>query len=76
MYLKITKPNETHYGLKYKTGLNTDPLPFAKTGSCCPGGIYFTTPRHIAKYMYLGPWIREVTIPEDAQKIRDPSRNK
>ena len=42
-YYKITNEEETHNNLKYKTGLNVDPLPFNPEGDCIKGGIYFAS---------------------------------
>jgi hypothetical protein len=76
MYFKITNSEENHHNLQYKTGLNIDPIPFRKEGSCVPGGIYFTTPEFICEFLSMGIWIREVTIPEDAEMVQDPDGNK
>jgi ribosomal protein L30/L7E len=76
MYLKITKAYELHHGLQYHDGLVEDILPFEPNGSCVAGGIYFTTPEHICKFIYYGPWIREVTVPEGAKIVKDPEGDK
>jgi hypothetical protein len=76
MYLKITNAKENHFGLQYHDGLNIDPLPFAKEGSCCTGGIYFTTPEYICRFLYVGIYIREVIVPEDAEMVLDPQGDK
>jgi hypothetical protein len=76
MYLKITNAEENHYGLQYHDGLNVDPVPFDKEGSCCPGGIYFTTPEYICNFLQMGCYIREVMVPEDAEMVKDPGGNK
>jgi hypothetical protein len=76
MYLKITNQEENHNGLQYRDGLVEDILPFQPEGSCVAGGIYFTTPEHICEFLNYGVWIREVTIPKDAQIVQDPERNK
>ena len=76
MYIKITNAKEYHHGLQYQDGLNIDPVPFAKEGSCVPGGIYFTTPEFISYFIDMGIYIREVTIPEDAEMVKDPKGNK
>ncbi len=76
MYLKITNAEEKHHGLQYQDGLNIDPVPFAKEGSCCRGGIYFTTPEYIIDFLHMGIYIREVTIPEDAEMVMDPKGDK
>jgi hypothetical protein len=44
MYLKITNLEENHHGLQYVDGLNVDPVPFAREGSCCAGGDIFYNP--------------------------------
>jgi hypothetical protein len=76
MYLKITNDTENHHGLQYHDGLIIDPVPFVREGSCCPGGIYFTTPKFICNFLDYGPWVREVTIPEDAEIVKDPQGGK
>jgi hypothetical protein len=76
MYLKITNLEELHHGLQYHDGLVIDPVPFEREGTCCPGGIYFTTPEFICNFLNYGPWIREVTIPEDAEMVQDPEGDK
>ncbi len=76
MYLKITNAEENHHSLQYHDGLNIDPVPFAKEGSCCAGGIYFTTPEYICNFLHIGRYVREVTIPEDAEMVQDPEGDK
>ena len=75
-FYKITNEQELHNGLQYKTGLNIDPIPFNPNGSCLKGGIYYTTAEHILEFLDYGPWIREVTIPVDAQTYKDPKGDK
>jgi hypothetical protein len=65
-FYKITNESENHRGMKYKTGLNVDILPFNPSGDCEPGGIYFAR-EDILAFLYYGHWIRKVTLPEDAQ---------
>jgi hypothetical protein len=72
-YYKILNKEECHNGLQYKDGLNEDPLPFAEDGSCVAGGIYFAS-KDIFAFLGYGPWIREVTIPDDARMVKDPGR--
>jgi hypothetical protein len=76
VYLKITNKEENHNSLQYHDGLNIDPIPFAREGSCCPGGIYFTTPEYICNFLHIGIYVREVTIPEDAEMVQDPQGDK
>jgi hypothetical protein len=70
-YYKILNKEECHNGLQYKDGLNEDLLPFAEKGSCIAGGIYFAS-KDIFAFLNYGPWLREVTIPDDAKMIKDP----
>ena len=70
-FYKVLNETECHYGLQFKTGLNVDPVPFQKEGSCCPGGIYFAR-EDILAFLYHGPWLRKVTIPTDAEMVLDP----
>ena len=65
-YYKVTKDNEKHYDMQYKTGLNVDVVPFFPGGTCMPGGMYYAR-EDILAFIDYGIWIREVTIPEDAQ---------
>ena len=67
---KVTNLDEVHYGFKYVDGLNKDHLPFAETGDCVPGGLYFTDLEHIAHFYSYGVWIREVTLPKDDPAFR------
>ncbi len=76
MYLKITNSEENHNNLQYQDGLIIDPVPFSYKGSCCPGGIYFTTPEYICNFLDYGIYVREITIPEDAEMVQDPQGDK
>jgi hypothetical protein len=75
-YLKITNSEENHKGLQYKTGLIEDILPFEKEGSCVPGGIYFSDEKNICNFLSYGVWIREVSVPSDAEMVKDPKGDK
>ena len=70
-YYKILNESETHHKLKYHTGLNEDSLKFNPKGSCESGGIYFSR-EDILAFLSYGPYIRKVTLPEDAQVYEDP----
>jgi len=74
-YYKILNEEECHYGLQYKFGLNIDPIKFNPSGDCRPGGIYFSK-EDILYFIDYGPWIRKVTLPEDAQIYENPSKPK
>jgi hypothetical protein len=74
-YYKILNEKEKHYGLQYKYGLNIDPVPFDPSGDCRRGGIYFAR-EDILSFLHYGPWIRKVTIPEDAFVYENPGTPK
>ena len=75
-YFKVTNAAESHNGLQYSDGLIVDPVAFNPSGSCESGGIYYADEDHIGEFMSYGPWVREVTIPEDARTYKDPEGNK
>lgn len=70
-FYKILDETECHNGLQYKTGLNIDPIPFNPSGDCEPGGIYYAR-EDILYFLDYGPWIREVTLPDDARTYLNP----
>lgn len=53
--IKLLNSDFVHYGVTYRGGLNVDPLPWNPSGSCEPGGLYFTLPR------YAGNWVTRFT---------------
>jgi len=71
-YYKILNEMECHNGLTYHDGLNVDPLPFNPSGKCESGGIYFAS-RDILAFLYVGPWIRQLTLPPGEPMYKDPS---
>jgi len=75
-YYKITNESENHNNLQYQDGLVEDILPFNPKGSCCPGGIYFSDEKNILDFLDYGVFIREVTIPNDTQMVKNPEGNK
>ena len=74
-FYKIMNNDETHHGIKYKTGLNVDPVPFNPSGDCEKGGIYFAG-EDILAFLDYGIWIREVVVPENAQVYENPGTPK
>ena len=70
-FYKILNAMEYHNGLRFREGRVDDPRPFREKGSCAPGGIYFAPVTSIFALLGLGPWLREVTIPDDAQTVRE-----
>ena len=57
----------THHKFQYKTGLNEDCLPFNPTGSCTPGGLYFTTIENVNKFLDYGLNISIIELCTDAK---------
>ena len=76
MYYKITNQKENHNGFQYKTGLNTDTVPWNPTDSCQAGGFYFCDIKDILGFLNYGVWLREVTLPEGEEIYKDPKGNK
>jgi len=70
-YFKLTN-KEINNNFKFKDGLNVDPIPFNSNQNekCASGGIYFSKTENILDWLFFDHhWIREVTIPEDAQIV-------
>ena len=70
-FYKILNEDECHQGMQYKTGLNTDILPFNPSGNCEDGGIYFAR-EDILAFLHHGPWVREVALPEGEEVYENP----
>ena len=70
-FYKLTNKEEIHNSFQFKTGLNTDTVPFNPTSQCEPGGIYFTELQYVFNWVNYGvkkmAKIRKVEIPADAQ---------
>ena len=64
-FLKITNKEEKHYDFQYTDGLNILKEPFAETGWCVPGGLYFTDINNIFQFLDYGVHLREITLPLD-----------
>ncbi len=75
-FYKILNKELNHHNFQYNLGLNIDTVPFDPSGSCEPGGLYFTTFDHIFKFIEFGDNIAEVSIPEDAKVYEDPGGDK
>jgi hypothetical protein len=73
-FYKITNENEKHRDMQYKTGLNTDVMPYLPEGNCQEGGIYFSR-EDILAFLDYGVWIREVGIPKgDPKPYKNPGK--
>ena len=70
-YYKVLREDKTHNGMRYKEGLNMDVLPFDPTGTCRPGGMYFSS-KDILAFLWVGPLVCKVTLPKNAKVYEDP----
>ncbi len=65
-YYKLTNEEECHNKMQYKTGLNTDILPFDPSEACKAGGLYFFSESQLITYrnyiVFELCWIRQVTF--------------
>ena len=75
-YYKITNKAECHNGFQYVDGLNMLDKPFEQEGSCVVGGLYFTTAKHIFKFLDYGCYLREIMLPQDCLWVKDPDGDK
>ena len=65
---KVIKRDGKHYLHTYFEGENVYKIPFNPTGTCKPGGMYFTDYLNIPLYAdTYGTLIADVTFPEDAK---------
>lgn len=70
-FLKVLNNLLIHGNVKYKVGLNVDPVKFNPTGTCLGGGLYFTTEELISEYFSHGEYIAVVLIPANARVYVD-----
>jgi len=75
-FVKIINSEHKHNNYPYKHGLNEDVIPFNPSGTCLPGGLYFTTDQFIKKFMLFGDYVAKVEIPDNAQVYLEPDGNK
>ncbi len=75
-YVKILNEYMQHYHFKYKLGLNTDDIPFDPSGSCKPGGLYFTNLDNSYKFLNHGDLIADVEVPKGVEIYADPDGDK
>jgi hypothetical protein len=76
-YFKITNQQEKHHDHQYFNGLNILKGSFAKVGSCCPGGFYYTDSDHIPEFFSYGTNLRRVSLPlndPDLQIVPDNNK--
>jgi len=69
-FYRLTNEEEYHRNLQYKTGINTDILPFNPSGECNPGGMYFFYINQIEEYKSYCPYafyIRKVSFTPESR---------
>ena len=70
-YYKILQEDENHLGFQYHDGRIDNPNPILHDGICLTGGIRFYPANTVLEFAWIGPWIREVTVPEDVEIVKD-----
>jgi hypothetical protein len=69
-FVKLTNKNEIHRNIRYKTGLNVDPIQFNSSAACCPGGFHFCDSNNFVYWLVYVEipmyYIRNIIIPNDA----------
>jgi hypothetical protein len=76
-FYKLLSDDLRHYDFTYHEGLNVDTLPFDPSGSCRPGGLYYTTLEHLPRwYSRCWPLIADVYLPPEARVYVEPGGTK
>lgn len=75
-FYKFLNDEKNHHGFQYKMGENVDTLEFNPSGSCDPGGLYFTDEKRIISFLDFGPHLACITLLPDAKFYIDPHGNK
>jgi hypothetical protein len=73
-FYKVINTDFTHKGFKYQLGMNVDTKPFNPTGSCKPGGLYYTDLKHLPKYLGMGRLL--ATVEPKGDVYEDPPGGK
>ena len=69
-YYKIILSNYCSIPINYHQGLNELPTEYSIDNHY--NGIYFTSIRHLFRYVYYGPIVAEIIVPDDATVIEAP----
>ena len=67
-FYRFNNPTEEHRGVKYKTGVNKDPLQFNPSGTCERGGLYFISEDELA--IWLEKWLYHFCLLKDRQRVK------
>jgi hypothetical protein len=72
-YVKLTLKNYVHGEVKYKEGLNVDPIKFNPIKKCKRGGLYFCRYKDVGRWFRYAKktmyWIWDVTLPDGEEVI-------
>lgn len=76
--VKLLHGSMTHYGFRWKEGLNVLRGPFNYDASCGPGGLYYCNAKDVKHHVeYMDPlWIADVTIPNNAKTVHMKTKSK
>jgi hypothetical protein len=70
VFYKILNEHENHNEFQYRDGINILKDKFATTGSCVPGGLYFTDDKNIDSFLHYGVTRRDITLPVDNPELK------
>lgn len=76
LYYKVVNYDLVHNDFTYCIGLNQDTEPFNPTGSCEPGGLYFTDLDNLGSFYNYGDMIAVIKLCEDSKVYQDPEGDK
>ena len=65
-FYKILKNDLCHHNFQYVEGENIDTIKFNPSGSCSPGGLYFTNLKNIYYFLNYGKKVCQVIIDDDS----------
>lgn len=70
--MRLILPDQTHHGYVWHKGINIDPLPFNPSGRGRGGGLYFTSARHILRYIHnknVANWYIGIVSVDDDEDV-------
>lgn len=68
IFMKVLPKSLEKNGIKYVEGFITDKVPF-NPQQCMTGGIHYCQEEDIMSWMWLGEYVADVTVPQDAQVV-------
>lgn len=76
VFVKFLNYDMKHHNFNYKLGLNEDILQFNPSGTCQPGGLYFTNNYDMQTWKHYGELVAEIELCEDAMFYVENCRTK